>query len=113
VDSITGFSVEIEAANGSISPVLVEPFSWVASLRCVLEWIQRRSVGPASMSANLRVEDGTVVTTFRIMGHFSGDLTDLESSKSLLQARRPSSWEKQCEETGVSCGPGLTVIPWR
>jgi DNA polymerase-3 subunit epsilon len=79
VASIPGISVEIEAGDGVIPPVLVEPFSWVSSLRCVLQWIEQRSSGQPSVTANLRVEDGTVVTTFRIMGTFTGDLSELES----------------------------------
>lgn len=79
VGSVTGTSVEIEASGDPIPPVLVEPFSWVASLRCVLQWIEQRSSGQAAVGANLRVEDGTVVTTFRIEGPFAGDLAELES----------------------------------
>ncbi|WP_051361333.1 exonuclease domain-containing protein [Desulfuromonas sp. TF] len=77
--SVTGISVEIEAGGDLIPPVLVEPFSWVASLRCVLQWIARRSSRQVSVAANIRVEDGTVVTTFRIGGSFAGDLAELES----------------------------------
>ena len=58
--------------------MLVEPFSWVASLRCVLQWIAQRSSGQPPVGANLRVEDGTVVTTFRVEGPFAGDLADLD-----------------------------------
>lgn len=76
--TVTGIPVEIEAGD-PIPPVLVEQFSWVASLRCVLQWIARRSSGGVSVGANLRVEDGTVVTTFRIGGPFAGDLAELES----------------------------------
>jgi DNA polymerase-3 subunit epsilon len=77
--SVTGISVDIEAADVPIPPVLVEPFSWMASLQRVLQWIEQRSSEPASVSANLRVEEGTVVTTFRVKGTFTGDLAELES----------------------------------
>jgi DNA polymerase-3 subunit epsilon len=79
VFSVTGISVEIEAGGGPIPPVLVEPFSWMASLQRVLQWIEQRSSEPPSISANLRVEDGTVVTTFRVKGPFAGDPAELES----------------------------------
>jgi DNA polymerase-3 subunit epsilon len=77
--SLTGISVEIETGGAPIPPVLVEPFSWVAALRCVLQWIGQKSSGQVAVGANLRVEDGTVVTTFRIRGPFAGDLAELES----------------------------------
>ncbi|MCM2357720.1 MAG: exonuclease domain-containing protein [Geobacteraceae bacterium] len=79
VASASGISVEIEADVGPIPPVLVEPFSWVASLRRVLLWIGQRSSAPPSVAANLRVEDGTVVTTFRIKAPFAGDPAELEA----------------------------------
>jgi DNA polymerase-3 subunit epsilon len=79
VVSVAGLEVEIEESGDPIPPVMVEPFSWVASLQCVLRWIAQRSSGLPSVGANLRVEDGTVVTTFRVMGHFNGGLADLES----------------------------------
>lgn len=73
---VPGISVEIEDDDIPILPVLVEPFSWVASLQCVLQWISQMSL---SIEANLRMEDGTVVTTFRVKGPFNGNLTELES----------------------------------
>jgi DNA polymerase III subunit epsilon len=79
VISVTGISVDIETGGGPIPPVLVEPFSWMASLQRVLQWIEQRSSEPSSVSANLRVEEGTVVTTFRLKGPFAGDLAELES----------------------------------
>ena len=79
VASVTGISVEIEASDGPIPPVMVEPFSWTASLRCVLQWIEQRNSRQPPVGANLRVEDGTVVTTFRVAGPFVGDLAGLES----------------------------------
>jgi DNA polymerase-3 subunit epsilon len=79
VVSVTGISVEIEAGGDQIPPVLVEPFSWVASLQCVLQWLAQKSSGKTPVGVNLRVEDGTVVTTFRVEGPFAGDLAELES----------------------------------
>lgn len=75
----TGLTVEIEADAEPPPPVLVEPFSWVASLRCVLQWIGRKSTGRPAVGANLRVEDGAVVTTFRVEGPFAGNPAELES----------------------------------
>jgi DNA polymerase-3 subunit epsilon len=78
VISVPGISVEIEGGD-PIPAVLVEPFSWVASLQCVLHWIAQRGSGQPQVGANLRVEDGTVVTTFRVKGPFAGDPAELES----------------------------------
>ncbi len=77
--SVTGLEVEIEKSATPIPPVLVEPFSWVASLQCVLRWIVQRSSERPSVNATLRLEDGTVVTTFKVKGQFTGDLADLDS----------------------------------
>ncbi len=76
---VPGIRVEIEEDNAPVPQVLVEPFSWVASLRCVLQWIMQANSGQLPIEANLRVEDGTVVTTFRIRGAFNGNPADLES----------------------------------
>ena len=77
--SVAGLEGEIEESGTPIPPVLVEPFSWVASLQRVLRWIVQMSSERPSVNANLRVEDGTVVTTFTVKGHFNGDLADLGS----------------------------------
>ncbi len=71
-------SVEIEADRTPIPPVQVEPFSWVASLRCVLQWIVQRSPEQPSITAHLWIEEGTVVTTFRIRTPFAGNPAELE-----------------------------------
>ena len=76
---VPGISVAIEETNIPIPPVLVEPFSWVASLCSVLRWIAQMHRGQQSISANLQVEDGSVVTTFRVSLPFKGDPTELES----------------------------------
>ena len=75
---VPGISVNIEETDTAIPPVLVEPFSWVASLSCVLQWISRMSQGQPSISANLHLEDGSVVTTFRVGHPFKGDPVELE-----------------------------------
>jgi DNA polymerase-3 subunit epsilon len=77
--SIPGVCVLVETHDEHLPLVQVEPFSWVASLRCVLHWIEQRSSGRISIAANLAVEDGAVVTTFRIRGPFQGDPAELES----------------------------------
>ena len=79
VVSVTGLAVEIEVDADPVPLVLVEPFSWVASLRCVLQWIGQKGAGRQAIGANLRVEEGTVVTTFRVEGPFAGNLAELES----------------------------------
>ncbi len=76
---VPGIPVDIEGNGSTIPPVLVEPFSWVASLCCVLQWISQMKPGQASISASLHVEDGTVVTTFRVRLPFNGNPIELES----------------------------------
>ncbi|MFZ2950756.1 MAG: exonuclease domain-containing protein [Desulfuromonadaceae bacterium] len=76
---VPGIRVVTGANEESIPLVLVEPFSWVASLRCVLQWIMRMSPGQPPIEASLRVEDGTVVTIFRFKGPFNGNPAELES----------------------------------
>jgi DNA polymerase-3 subunit epsilon len=71
--------VKMEEHDTALPHVLVEPFSWVASLCSVLQWISRMSAGQPSISANLHMEDGSVVTTFRVSLPFNGNPTDLES----------------------------------
>ncbi|MDD2736171.1 MAG: exonuclease domain-containing protein [Desulfuromonadaceae bacterium] len=73
-------SANIEENNTAVPQVLVEPFSWVASLSCVLQWISRMNPGQQqSISTNLQVEDDSVVTTFRVSLPFKGDPVELES----------------------------------
>jgi DNA polymerase-3 subunit epsilon len=76
-----GIPVEIEDDGTPIPEVLVEPFSWVASLRCVLLWFSQTNPGQLSISANLKAEDGTVVTTFKVCGHFTGNPSELEAQE--------------------------------
>jgi DNA polymerase III subunit epsilon len=76
---LPGIPVAIEGNGSTIPPVLVEPFSWVASLCRVLQWIAQMKPGQASISATLHVEDGTVVTTFRVRLPFKGNPIELES----------------------------------
>lgn len=71
--------VEIEPAEALDPLVLVEPFSWVASLQCVLHWMARRGTAGSPIRAKLLVEDGTLVTSFKVAGTFSGALSELES----------------------------------
>jgi len=76
-----GIRVEVEEGDAPVPAVLVEPFSWVASLRCVLQWIAQSCTEPSLISANLRVEEGTVVTTFLVREPFKGNPAELESRK--------------------------------
>ena len=69
----------IKVSDNTLPPVLVEPFSWVASLCTVLRWISRMDPEQRPISAQLQEEDGSVVTTFRISLPFKGDPVDLES----------------------------------
>ncbi|MFA7402795.1 MAG: exonuclease domain-containing protein [Pelobacteraceae bacterium] len=79
----------IEDDTTPIPPVLVEPFSWVASLCSVLHWIGQMSPAQPSISVNLRVEEGTVVTTFRINGPFKGNPSELDTQE-IFPAGEPS-----------------------
>lgn len=79
VASVTGISIEIEESDVPIPQIQVEPFSWVASLRCVLNWIAAESKEKPFVIANLQVEEGTMITTFKVRCPFAGDLAKLES----------------------------------
>ncbi|HIJ95678.1 MAG TPA: HAMP domain-containing protein [Desulfuromonadales bacterium] len=76
---VPGVPIAFEDDETPIPPVLVEPFSWVASLCCVLEWLMRSSTERHTLNIELQIEDGTVVTTFQIKGSFNGDPAELES----------------------------------
>lgn len=76
-----GIHVGIEDDGSPVPAVLVEPFTWVASLCCVLQWLWQMNPAQPSLSANLRVEEGTVVTTFRVMGTFNGNPAELEAQE--------------------------------
>jgi DNA polymerase-3 subunit epsilon len=76
---VPGIRVEIEPDNAPLPSVLVEPYSWVASLQCVLQWIMRKNPGQLPIGATLRLEDGAVVTTFRVKGPFNGNPSELET----------------------------------
>jgi len=78
VAEATGISVTVEA-GAPVPLVLVEPFSWVASLRCILTWIGEGNAGGMPVEADLRQEEGSVVTTFRVHGPFQGNPAELES----------------------------------
>lgn len=58
--------------------VLVEPFSWVTALGCVMNWIKQNSQQQMKISAGLQVEENAVVTTFRVCGPFNGNPAELE-----------------------------------
>lgn len=79
----------VEDDTTPIPSVLVEPFSWVTSLCSVLKWIRMMSPTQASIGVNLRVEEGTVVTTFRIKGPFKGNPSELEAQE-ISPAGEPS-----------------------
>ena len=78
LESAPGTAFSAEAA-GALPMVQVEPFSWVASLRRILEWIEKGNAGHFRVEAGLREEEGSVVTSFRLLGPFSGDPAELES----------------------------------
>ncbi len=73
--------VRIGGNDTPIPAVLVEPFSWVASLCCVLRWLTQSNPELLTVSADLQVEEGTVVTTFRICGPFHGNPAELEQQE--------------------------------
>lgn len=77
--STPGISVTRNYGDDPIPSVQVEPFSWVASLRCVLQWIGRNTPGQSTIEAKLSVEEGAVVTTIRLTGGFAGSQGELES----------------------------------
>lgn len=72
-------SVGFEDDDSPIPPVLVEPYSWVASLSCVLQWLKQTNPGNPEINIDLSVEDGTIVTSFRVKGPFNGNPSDMET----------------------------------
>lgn len=79
VNLVPAISVVIEIDASPVPKVLVEPFSWVISLKCVLQWLDKRNHKKLPIGAHLRLEDGAVVTTFHVDGQLSNDLAELES----------------------------------
>jgi DNA polymerase III subunit epsilon len=86
---VPGIPALIEEGDTLIPPVLVEPFTWVASLCSVLQWLGQMSPSQPPISANLQVEEGTVVTTFRVTGAFKGNPAELEAQE-VSSADEPS-----------------------
>jgi len=76
---VPGIPVVMESDGSPVPTVLVEPFTWVASLRCVLQWLELKNPGKLPIGARLRREDGAVVTTFTVQVPLVGDLSELES----------------------------------
>jgi DNA polymerase-3 subunit epsilon len=74
-----GISVTQNDDDTQIPMVQVEPFSWMASLLCVFQWIERNNSGQLVIEAQLNVEEGAVVTTIRLTGTFDGNQAELES----------------------------------
>lgn len=74
-----GVSVILVDNDGTIPMVLVEPFSWVTSLCCVLRWIGTKTSGRQNIEATLILEEGAVVTTIRVKGAFDCTQSELES----------------------------------
>ncbi len=77
--AVPGVPAEIRSEDEPLPLVQVEPFSWVAALVCVLRWIEQRTSGAGAVVATLAVEDGVVVTSFRIDGPFAGQSAELEA----------------------------------
>ena len=70
--------IVLEQDDTAMPTVLVEPFSWVASLLSVLAWIRQTCPPRQTVQMNLRIEDGTVVTTCRVCGAVKGNPAELE-----------------------------------
>jgi DNA polymerase-3 subunit epsilon len=75
---LPGIAVVLEDDDTPVPPVLVEPFSWVLSVCSVLEWLSEKNPDRQPLSVSLRVEEGTVVTSFQVRGGFTGTSTELE-----------------------------------
>lgn len=78
LETASGQAVSVETV-GTVPMVQVEPFSWVASLRCILDWIERRNAGRFPVVASLSEEEGSVVTSLRVLGPLRGNAAELES----------------------------------
>ncbi len=70
--------VLIETDGNQIPVILVEPFSWMISLKSVLEWMGEKRAGKMPVGAHIGLEDGAVVTTFLVEEPFNGNLSELE-----------------------------------
>jgi DNA polymerase-3 subunit epsilon len=79
VASVPGVFARVELPDDGVAPVLVEPFSWVASLACVLRWMAEQSTGWAPVGALLRAEAEAVVTAFRVDHDLDVDPARLEA----------------------------------
>lgn len=71
--------VLLEKTEQEIPMVLVEPYTWVCCLSCVLRWIMERYSGLALVKATVTSEEELVFTTFRVEPPFSGSSSELEA----------------------------------
>ncbi len=77
VGAVPGMYVQVEAPQGAMPPVQVEPFSWVAALTAVLRWVGEKSSGWAPVRVGLELEGDTVMTTFHLDGQPERDPEEL------------------------------------
>lgn len=89
VGAVPGVFARIEMPEGPVPPVLVEPFAWVSALSCVLRWIAEKSSGWVPVGAILRVEEDSVVTTFRVEGGLQGAASELAALAVTAEGEEP------------------------
>jgi DNA polymerase-3 subunit epsilon len=87
--SVPGAFVRIEVPAEPLPPVAVEPFSWVASLACALRWVAGHSSGWSPVVVSLRLEDDTVVTSFRVEGQPAGSPAELDAQTVSAEGEGP------------------------
>jgi DNA polymerase-3 subunit epsilon len=71
--------VLLEKTEQEIPMVLVEPYTWVCSLSCVLRWIMERYTGSAPIKATVTSDEEFVFTTFQVKPPFPGSSGELEA----------------------------------
>jgi DNA polymerase-3 subunit epsilon len=71
--------VLLEKTEQEIPMVLVEPYTWVCSLSCVLRWIMERYTGSAPIKATVTSDEEFVFTTFQVKPPFPGSSVELEA----------------------------------
>ncbi len=91
VAAVPGVFVQVELPAEPLPRVLVEPFSWVASLAAVLRWLAGESTGWSPVTATVRVEDDTVVTCFETEGALAGGAEILDALPAAAEGEEPVS----------------------
>ena len=91
VAAVPGVFAQVEVPGEPLPRVLVEPFSWIASLAAVLRWLAGESTGWSPVTAVVRVEDDAVVTCFEAEGAFAEGAEKLDALPAAAVGEEPVS----------------------